>query len=79
MHGDEVLVIFFSLFVFFFVVVFASSEFGVLVWVDRQVSTFGFKMDTSVFWASNMFIRPAFLLPQPPHHQKHMRQCSNHV
>ena len=23
-----------------------------------QVSTVGFKMDTSVFWASNMFIRP---------------------
>ena len=37
-----------------------------------QVSTVGFKMDTSVFWASNMFIRPDFLLPQPPHHLKNM-------
>ena len=37
-----------------------------------QVSTVGFRMDTSVFWASNMFIRPAFLLPQPPHHLKNI-------
>ena len=28
---------------------------------------------------TNMFIGPVFLLPQPPHHLKHMRQCSNHV
>ena len=41
-------------------------------WRSVQVSTVGFKMDTSVFWASNMFIRPAFLLPQPPHHLKNI-------
>ena len=32
----------------------------------QQFSTVGFKMDTSVFWASNIFIRPGCLLLQPP-------------
>ena len=45
----------------------------------RQVSTGGFVMDTSVFWASNMSMRPDFLLPQPPHHLKNMCRCSKNV
>ena len=41
-----------------------------------QVSTVGFKMDTSVFWASKMFIRPVFFAtttPTPP--KKHVTIC----
>ena len=36
-------------------------------------------MVTSVFWASNMFIRPDVFLQHPPHPLKNMWQCPNDV
>ena len=39
----------------------------------HRFSTGGFIMEMGVFWVCNMCTRPAFLLPQPPHHLK------NHV